>query len=140
MDNSDVKAQESLVKLRQKVSDLQRISPMDPSAFGTYQQTVLQIWKESESRRQTCLAQARDHMKKAEAAQAQAGAFSVMSSIMYSVVNGFVQAEEKRVREEQERALEAAEHEKEPAPPSAPAEPEKPKKRGRRKKSGTEEK
>ena len=132
MDDSNVKAQDTLVRLRQRVLDLQKVSPMDSEAFGTYQQTVLQIWKECEGRRQTCMSQAQDYLKKAEAAQSQAGAFSIMASIMYSVVNGFVEAEEKRLREEAERAAEAKEHD---ADTPAPTEPEKPSKRGRKRKT-----
>jgi hypothetical protein len=69
--------------------------------------------------------------RQAAAARAQATAFQTMGSIMYSVVNGFVRAEEKK----------ALEGEGEPPKEDPPETPEKeadtpPKaKRGRRKKT-----
>lgn len=106
MDDANVRAQQDLVKLRQRILDLEKIGYMTPESFGTYQQTILQIWQEAEQRRQTCLAQASTLRMQAASAEAQAHAFSAMSSVMFAVVNGFVEAEEKRVREEAERALE----------------------------------
>ena len=108
MDESVLKLQQDLIRLRQKMVDLQKLDYMTPESFGTYQQTILQIWQEADRRRQTCITQAETLRRQAAAAEAQAGAFSVMSSIMYNVVNGFVEAGEKRIREEAERAAESS--------------------------------
>jgi len=106
MDENHFKAQQDLIKLRQKIIDLQKLGYMTPESFGTYQQTLLQIWQEADQRRQSCLAQANTFRTQAAAADAQAHAFSAMSSVIYAVVNGFVEAEEKRIREEVERVAE----------------------------------
>lgn len=103
MDETNINMQKDLLRLRQKMMGLQGLGYMTPESFGTYQQTLLQIWQEAERRRQTCVSQAATLRTQAAAAEAQAGAFSVMASIMYSVVNGFVEAGEKRVAEEAER-------------------------------------
>ena len=103
MDNA-----ETLLKLRQRMLDLQKLGMLTPESFGMYQQTVLQIWQEAERRRQTCMAQAENFREQARAAEAQAHAFSAMASIMYAVVNGYIQLEEKRVAEEAERKKEAS--------------------------------
>jgi hypothetical protein len=100
MDDANVRAQQDLIKLRQRILDLEKLGYMTPESFGTYQQTILQIWQEAEQRRQTCLAQAATLRVQAASAEAQAHAFSAMSSVMFAVVNGFVEAEEKRIREE----------------------------------------
>jgi hypothetical protein len=100
MDNT--KTQQDLVRLRKRILDLQKLDYMTPESFGTYQQTLLQIWQEAEQRRQTCLAQATTLRLQIAEAEAQAHAFSAVGSIIFSVVNGFVEIEEKRMAEKTE--------------------------------------
>lgn len=102
----EAKTQEELLKLRKRLLDFQRLGVMDPEAFMTYQQTILQLWQEAERRRQACMAQVEGLKRQAAAAESQAHAFSSMSSIFYAVVNGYVEIEEKRFREEAERQAE----------------------------------
>jgi len=113
MDESNVKAQQDLLRLRQRLLEFQKIGYMTPESFGTYEQTLLQIWQEAEQRRQTCLSQANTLRMQAAAAEAQAHAFSAMSSVMFAVINGFIEIEEKRIREEAEREAEREEAERE---------------------------
>jgi len=113
-----IKTQDEVLKLRKRLLDFQRTGAMAPESFMTYQQTILQLWQEAERRRQACMAQKETLLRQAAAAESQAHAFSAMSSIMFSVIDGYVSLEEKRIREEQERAQEkqaAEEEEKEEA-------------------------
>jgi hypothetical protein len=110
MDNqTQTQTQNDLLRLRQRLLDLQRTQRLDTEAFGLYQQTVLQIQQEAERRKLTCFQQAETLRAQASSVEAQGHAFSSISSILYSVVNGYIEIEEKRLREDQERAKERAE-------------------------------
>lgn len=115
MESNVPNIQADLLRLRKRLMDLQTIGVLEESQHGLYQQTILQLWQEADRQRQTCMDQAETLRRQAAAAEAQAHAFSTMSSMMYAVVNGYVLLEEKRVREERERASERVEDEKEPA-------------------------
>jgi len=129
MDSTTV--QQDLLKLRKRVQDLKALGYMTPESAGTYEQTVLQTWQEADRRRQTLLSQAETLRRQSAAAEAQAGAFATMASILYSIVNGFVEAGEKRLREEAERTAERKAAEPQPDPPSNGTIPLKPRlKRG----------
>lgn len=123
MDN--VSVQEDLLRLRKRVQDLRGLGYMTAESAGTYEQTVLQAWHEAERRRTSLLNQAEILKRQAAAAEAQAGAFATMASILYNIVNGFVEAGQKRLREEAERDAERAD--KAPTPAVIPL------KRGRKK-------
>lgn len=99
---------EDLIRLRRRVGDLLRLGGLTPE---TFQQTIMQLWQESEKRRQTALQEAEEHQRKYHACLSQAGAFAAQSSIMYAVINGFVVLEERRLQETAQRALEQAEKE-----------------------------
>jgi hypothetical protein len=108
-----------LLRLRQRLLDLQHTQRLAPEAFGLYQQTILQIHQEAERRKQTCFAQAETLRAQASAAEAQGHAFSSIASILYAIVHGYIQIEEKRLNEEAERAKERAEAEQpDPVPPT----------------------
>lgn len=104
----DSSLQEELLRLRKRVNDLKSLGYMTPESAGTYEQTILLTWQEADRRRQTLLSQAETLRRQAAAAEAQAGAFSAMASILYNIVNGFVEAGQKRLREEAERNAERA--------------------------------
>ncbi len=95
-----------LVKLRARMNDLLRMGLVTPEGFGMYQQTVLQLLQEFDRRKQTCFQQAEQLRAQAAASESQGHAFSVCGSILFSIVNGYIDLEEKRIREEQERAKE----------------------------------
>jgi hypothetical protein len=109
--------QADLLKLRKRLNDLKALGYMTPESAGTYEQTIFQTWQEADRRRLTLLNQAETLRRQAAAADAQAGAFATMASILYSIVNGFVEAGQKRLQEEAERKVERAAQASEPAPP-----------------------
>ena len=85
-----------LHKLRKRLLDLQRLGAATPE---TFQQTLMQLWNENERRRQACLQEAEDHLRRYHSLVAQAHAFSAQSSIVYSIINGYVVIEERRAQE-----------------------------------------
>jgi hypothetical protein len=98
---------EEIVRLRKRVNDLLRLGAATPETFA---QTLMQIWQEGERRRQSCMSEAEDHLRKYHAMVAQAHGFAAQSSILYSVINGYATIEERRVLELAEQAKEKAEH------------------------------
>ena len=98
---------EEIVRLRKRVNDLLRLGAATPETFA---QTLMQIWLEGERRRQSCMSEAEDHLRKYHAMVAQAHGFAAQSSILYSVINGYATIEERRVLELAEQAKEKAEH------------------------------
>jgi hypothetical protein len=102
----DTNLQDDLLRLRKRVNDLKSLGYMTPESAGTYEQTILLTWQEADRRRQTLLNQAETLRRQAAAADAQAGAFATMASILFNIVNGFVEAGQKRLREEAERQAE----------------------------------
>jgi len=114
MDNT---LQMDLLKLRKRVNDLQALGYMSPESAGMYEQTILQTWQEADRRRLTLLSQAETLRRQAAAADAQAGAFATMASILFSIVNGFVEAGQKRAQEEAERKVEQDAAAREPERP-----------------------
>lgn len=100
---------DDFLRVRTRLLDLQRTGLLNPEAFPTYQQTILQIWQESERRRVTLMNHAATLRTQAAAAEAQANAFTSMASILYNVINGYVELEQKRIHELQSKeAAEAA--------------------------------
>lgn len=121
MENSAVDT-EIIFKIRKRLNDLLSKGLVNPDAFGMYQQTILQLHQECERRRQTCLGQAETLKRQAAAAESQSHAFSAMASIIFSVVNGYADLEERRLREEAERAAERAKIEPAVSEPIEPVE------------------
>ena len=103
--------QEDLLKLRRRVKDLMGLGYLGEGA-GTYEQTILQAWQEAERRRIALRQKAETLRLQAAAADAEASAFTVMGSILYNIVNGFVEAGMKRQAEDAERDRERAEAER----------------------------
>jgi len=97
---------DDFTRLRLRLLDLQKTGMLDPRSFGTYQQTIFQVLQETVRRKESCFQQAATLRQQAAAAEAQGHAFSTMGSILHSVVNGYVDLEERRVAETQ--ALQAA--------------------------------
>lgn len=92
-----------LVRLRTRMQELLRLGITTPEGFGMYQQTMLQLLQEFDRRKATCLEQAEHLRRQAAAAEAQAAAFGVSGSVLFAVVNGYLDIQEKTIREEQER-------------------------------------
>ena len=100
---------EELVRLRKRVNDLLKLGAATPETFA---QTMMQLWQEGERRRQACMQEADEHLRKYHALVAQAHGFAAQSSILYSVINGYATLEERRVQEMIEREKETIEKEK----------------------------
>lgn len=130
MDNT---VQEDVLRLRKRVNDLKALGYMTPESAGTYEQTILLTWQEAERRRQALMSQAETLRRQSAAAEAQAGAFATMASILFNIVNGFVEAGQKRLREDAERQ---SERDAQAAAVIAPVAEVTPIKRGRAKKKG----
>jgi hypothetical protein len=103
---------QELFKLRKRLMDLIRLGAATPD---TFQQALMQIWQETERRRIACLSEAEEHLRKYHALVSQAHAFTSQGSIAYAVIDGYVQLEEKRLREMSERAAEKRQQEEEQA-------------------------
>jgi hypothetical protein len=127
---------EEILRLRRRVKDLLGLGYMTEESGGTYEQTILQVWQEADRGRVNCLQQAETLKRQAAAAEAQAGAFTMMSSILYNVVNGFVEAGNKRVREDAERQAEMAAREAELVSDNLDAPAPRPASRRKKKDSG----
>jgi predicted sugar kinase len=102
---------EDLLKLRKRVLDAVGAGIIDNNLKEFYEATLLQILNESERQRQVCVTQAENLMKQAAVANGQAAAFSSIGSIIFGVLNGYIVAQERAIREEEARAAEQAEKE-----------------------------
>lgn len=123
---------EELVRLRKRVNDLLQLGAATPETFA---QTMMQLWQEGERRRQSCIAEAEDHLRKYHAMVAQAHGFAAQSSILYSVINGYATIEERKAQELAERAKEQAENPVEVPPGASTDTPPKKNKGGRPRKA-----
>lgn len=118
----------TIIKLRSRMQELLRLGVLTSEGFGMYQQTVLQLLQEYERRKASCLEQAEHFRRQAAAVEAQAAAFGVSASVLFSVVNGYIDIEERRAREMAERAAEEKAS-REPEPAEEPASSKKRKKK-----------
>jgi len=91
-----------LINLRKRVADATRLGVVSDENKSIYEATLIQILNESERQRLRCHNMIEDFKRKAAQAEAQANAYSQMSSIIYNVINGFVQLAEKGQAEEAE--------------------------------------
>ena len=101
---------EALIKVRQKVIDAVRLNIIDKSL---YEATLIQLLKDVERRRRKCLDLERDHLRDAAKAKAEAQGYQSMYTVIYSVLNGFVEAAEHDVKEALEKDEEDREEEEE---------------------------
>jgi hypothetical protein len=69
---------------------------------------LIQVMNEAERHKQACVAQMISHRESAKAAEHQASAYSQVHSVVWSVYNGLIEAEERSIRERKEREAEAA--------------------------------
>lgn len=88
---------ENLIKLRQRMTDALKEGVVGPEGKDFYEATMIQIMNEAERQRQICVQQADTLRRQAATADGQASAFSMISSIVYNVLNSFIiQAEKSR--------------------------------------------
>ena len=92
---------EDLAKLKEKVDQLFTIG-YQTDTKGMLQQTFIQILNEAEKNRQSCMNAADNFKKQAAIMEGQANAFCSFSSIITSVLSGYISVAQ-RVREEEAR-------------------------------------
>lgn len=102
---------EDIIRLRQRMQDAVAKGVVSEDGKGIMEAALIQVMNEAEKNRQNCLTQAENLKKQAATAEGQAGAFSSVISIIYNVLNGFVNAAEKAEVEEARVAAEKAERE-----------------------------
>lgn len=106
-----------LIKLRTRLNDMLKSGIATPESFGLYQQTMLQLYQEFDRRRISNLEQAAQLRAQASAIESQAHAFTAATSLLFAVVNGYIELEEKRARETAEREAERLANEPQPEAP-----------------------
>lgn len=97
---------EDLIKLRKRVADAVSKGVVNQEGKDFYEATLIQIMNDAERNRQNCVTQAENLRRQAAVMDGQAGAFASVSSIVYSVINGYVNIAE---RDEEERKQAEAE-------------------------------
>ncbi len=117
---------EDITKLRRRLLDAVSHGIIKSDSKDIYEATLIQVLNEAERQRQRCVTQADTLRRQAAVADGQASAYSAIGSIVFNVLNGFVDAAERASREEKERAeIDAEASDTDPAPPIDPqSEPE----------------
>lgn len=90
---------EKIIRLRKRVLDAVKVGVLDQESKPFYEATLIQILNEAERNRQKCMSIMDDHKKKIIQAEAQANAYSQISSVLYNVLNGFVEVQERALAE-----------------------------------------
>lgn len=102
--------QEELQKLRKRVADAVAKGIVASEGKEFFEATLIQVMNDAEKNRQNCITQAENLRRQAAVMDGQASAFASVSSIVFNVINGFVNLaerdEERRLSEEQERMAE----------------------------------
>lgn len=95
---------EDIVVLRQKLIELQTSGLLpDQEGAAMYQATLLQFMNEAERRRAEHLSAAERCRMQAVAEENQAKAYSAMSSIVFDIINGYLNKAQQMVEEARER-------------------------------------
>lgn len=102
---------DDLIRLRKRMQDALGLGVVDNNSKDLYEATLIQVMNEAEKQRQACVSRAEDLRRQAAIADGQSHAFVQVSSIIYSVLNGYIVAAEKQRQEEIDHAAEMAEKE-----------------------------
>jgi hypothetical protein len=100
---------EDISKLRRRFADAINAGVISKDGKDTFEAVLLQIVNEADKQRQSNLNQADALRRQASALDGQANAFSSVASIVYSVLNGYVTAQERALEDERRVAAEMAE-------------------------------
>lgn len=100
---------ESIIKLRNRVQDAVKKGLVEDSGKEFFEATLIQVMNEAEKNRNNCLTQAENLRRQASVFDGQAAAFGSVSSIVFSVINGYVNIAEKDEAERQAQEAEKAE-------------------------------
>jgi hypothetical protein len=97
---------EDILKLRKRVADAAARGLVTGESKDFLEATLIQVMNDAEKNRQNCLTQSENLRRQAAVMDGQAGAFASVSSIVWSVLNGFVVASERAEEEEKARQAE----------------------------------
>jgi hypothetical protein len=95
---------EDILKLRARFADAVRYGVVSEDGSNTFEAVLLQIMNDAEKNRQNCVSQAENLRKQAAVLDGQAGGFASVASIMYNVLNGYVNLAEREAQREAEEA------------------------------------
>ena len=105
--------EDQMNSLNLKLADARKLGVIEGQAGGAFEVMIREILQETERRRQTCVKQAETLRMQASAAEAQAGAFTVVASIANQVLHGMVGQAQRAIDEEISRNIRLAEEEAE---------------------------
>jgi hypothetical protein len=98
--------QEEIQKLRKKVADAVAIGVVNDEGKEIYEATLIQILNEAEMHRQRNVSQIENLKKQISTLEGQINGFTMVSSIIQSILNGYITIANRAKREEEERAAE----------------------------------
>jgi hypothetical protein len=98
MNNNDI-----LANLRKRMVEAVQIGMVNQDAGGVLETVLIQIVNEAERNKQRCDQLSYDYKRQAAQAEAQANAYTQIQSIVYAVLNGFVNAAAAAVEQEKQR-------------------------------------
>ncbi len=101
-------SRENLALLRDVVAAARKLDVIPEEGADIYEATLIQIANKAESERLQCLRVVEEHRHHMARAESQATALSQVVSIVYAVVNGYVEAAKRAVMEEEAKAEAAA--------------------------------
>lgn len=90
---------EDIIKLRMKLADAVGSGALDTSK-ESFEAVLIQIMNDAERNRQNCVTQAENFRKQASTIDGQAAGFASVVSIVYNVINGYINAAERSKLEE----------------------------------------
>jgi hypothetical protein len=100
---------EDIVALRNKMVEAVSVGFIEEKNKATYEFTLLQIMKESDKHRLNCIKRADTLKMQAATAEGQAAAFSMISSIVNSIVGSMINRSVRDIQEEKDMAEQEAE-------------------------------
>jgi len=100
---------EDILKLRKRIADAANRGLLSGDK-DFFEATLIQIMNDAEKNRQNCLTSSENLRRQAAVMDGQAGAFASVSSIILSVLNGFVVADERAEAEQAARQAELEEN------------------------------
>lgn len=100
---------EHLLMLRSKIREAFQHQLLNPANTDIFESTLIQILNSSEQQRQRCINQADSLKKQAATLEGQASAYSMVGSLIYNVLNGYVTLAQKDIEEREESKKEEQE-------------------------------
>jgi hypothetical protein len=98
---------EILANLRRKMLDAVKLGMVNQDSSGMLETVLIQIVNEAERSKQRCDQLNQDYKRQAAQAEAQANAYSQIQSVVFAVLNGFVNAAQTALEAEQQKQEDA---------------------------------